>query len=46
MLFDSTLCVINQVFRRTTALFDGAPCRDDAVVDHIGDGFFHTLDFG
>jgi hypothetical protein len=46
VLFDSTLRVINQVFRRSAALFDGAPCRDDAVVDRIGYGFLRAPDFG
>jgi hypothetical protein len=45
-LFDSILSVINQVFRRTAALFDGAFSSDDAIVDRASDGFLHAFDFG
>jgi hypothetical protein len=46
VLFDSTFRVVNQVFRRAAALFHSAPCRDDAIVDGIGDGFLHAFDLG
>jgi hypothetical protein len=44
-LFDSILRVVNQVFRRAAALFDGASCSDDAIVDRVSDSFFHAFDF-
>jgi hypothetical protein len=45
-LFDSTLRVVRQVFRRAATLFDGAPCSAKSIFDRIGDGFLHAFDFG
>jgi hypothetical protein len=42
MLFDLIFGVVNQIFRRAAALFDGAFRRVDAVFDGISDGFFHA----
>jgi hypothetical protein len=46
VLFDPVLRVVNQIFRRAAALFDGTPRRSDAIVDRISGGFLYALDFG
>jgi hypothetical protein len=46
VLFDAIFRVINQIFRRATAIFDGPSCGDDAIVDRINDDFLHAFDFG
>jgi hypothetical protein len=44
-LFDLIFGVVNQIFRRAAALFDGAFRRADPVFDPISDSFFHAPDF-
>jgi hypothetical protein len=44
-LFDLMFGVINQIFRRTAALFDGAFRRVHPVFDCLSDSFFHAPDF-
>jgi hypothetical protein len=42
MLFDLIFGVVNQIFRRAAALFDGAFSRADPVFNCNSDSFFHA----
>jgi hypothetical protein len=44
-LFDFVFGVVNQIFRRAAALFDGAFRRAHPVFDGLSDSFFPAPDF-
>jgi hypothetical protein len=44
-LFDLIFGIVNQIFSRAAALFDGASRRANLVFDCVRDSFFHAPDF-
>jgi hypothetical protein len=41
--FDLIFSVVNQIFRRAAALFDGAFRRADSIFERLTDSLFHAL---